>query len=90
MVNAEIINELMGNEEFNAKMHEAKTEQEFITLLNEYGVENVAEVYKEFMDTISKDGELNEEELDSVSGGGKGLVYYFEKFLDWLLKQCRK
>ena len=59
------------NKELLAKAKEAKTPEELIALAKENGIEMTAEeAQKIFAQLHSQSGELADEELDNVSGGG--------------------
>ena len=59
------------NKELFAKAKEAKTPEELLTLAKENGIEMSAEEsQKIFAQLHSQRGELADEELDNVSGGG--------------------
>ena len=54
-----------------AKAKEAKTSEELIALAKENGAELTAESAKTYFDLLHpKTGELSDDELDNVSGGG--------------------
>ena len=77
------IEHLMNNEEFKAKLSAAENTAEMAEVFASYGVEVSEEELKEAMApvTAGEGGELNEDALDMVSGGG---------FLDWLINWGRK
>ena len=59
------------NKELLSKAKEAKTPEELLTLAKENGMEMTAEeAQKIFAQLHSQSGELADEELDNVSGGG--------------------
>ena len=61
----------MMNEEMIAKAKEAKSVEELITLAKENGVELNEEEAKMYFEQLNaKKGELSDDELDVVSGGG--------------------
>lgn len=86
MANIELLKKLKDDASFKEKMENAKSEQEVLEIFEEYGVEISSEEFAEIF--AEKSGELTSEELDNVSGGAwKGLVYYFGKFMDWLMEK---
>ena len=61
----------MMNEEMIAKAKEAKTVEELIALAKENGVELTEEDAKMYFEQLNaKKGELSDDELDAVAGGG--------------------
>ena len=59
------------NKELLAKAKEAKTPEELLALAKENGIEMTAEeAQKIFAQLHSQTGELSDDELDNVSGGG--------------------
>ena len=61
----------MMNEEMIAKAKEAKSVEELIALAKENGVELTEEEAKTYFEQLNaKKGELSDDELDNVSGGG--------------------
>ena len=61
----------MMNEEMIAKAKEAKSVEELIALANENGVELNEESAKAYFDRLHpKTGEVSDDELENVSGGG--------------------
>ena len=61
----------MMNEEMIAKAREAKTVEELIALAKENGVELNEEDAKMYFEQLNaKKGELSDDELDAVAGGG--------------------
>lgn len=55
-----------------AKVKEAKSAEELLTMAKESGVRITADKAKETFDAWHKEGELTDDELDSVSGGACG------------------
>ena len=53
-----------------AKMNAAKTAEELIALAKAEGIEATEEEIKAQFEALHKEGELADEELDNVSGGG--------------------
>lgn len=90
MINVEILKVLRENEEFNAKVSQAKSEHEFLKLLNEYGIDVSAGEYEEFLKNVHEETELSEDDLDNVNGGCKVPEYWFKKFLIWLVKRAEE
>ena len=63
----------MMNEEMIAKAKEAKSVEELIALAKENGIELTEEDAKMYFEHLNaKKGELSDDELDNVSGGGCG------------------
>jgi len=61
------------NEEAIAKAKQAKSVEELLTLAKESGVEMTAEQAQDiFAQFNQKSGELADDELDNVAGGGAG------------------
>ena len=56
--------------ELLAKAKQVETPEELVALAKENGVELTAESAKAYFDQLHKDGELADDELDSVAGGG--------------------
>ena len=54
------------------KAKQAKSAEELITLAKENKIELSAEEAKEYFERLNKSGELSDDELDNVSGGGCG------------------
>lgn len=66
----------MQKEELIRKLQTAKSVDELIAIAKENGVEITSEKAQELLDKLTvKDGELSDDMLDAVSGGG---------FKDWL------
>lgn len=68
----EKLNALAENQEFADRAAMAATEEETIALLHEFGVDVTAEALNELMAVVPADanGELSEDALEDVSGGG--------------------
>ena len=62
------------NEELIAKAKEAKSVEELLALAGENGVEMTEENAKALFERLQSSGELADDELDNVSGGGCGLL----------------
>lgn len=58
------------NEELIAKARSAKSAEELLALAKENGTELDAEQAAAYFEQINKSGELSDDELDNVSGGG--------------------
>lgn len=58
------------NEELIVKARSAKSAEELLALAKENGTELTAEEANAYFEQLSKSGELSDEELDNVSGGG--------------------
>ena len=67
----ERINKLMEKKEFAEEFSKASNAQEVVDLFNRNGIEVPMEIAEElFIPAIHADGELSEEMLDDVAGGG--------------------
>ena len=71
------------NNELIAKAAEAKSAEELLALAKENGIEMTEDNAKEIYERMNASGELSDDELDSVSGGGckkatdkRKLVYF--------------
>ena len=66
------------NEKMLEKAKNAKSVEELIALAKENGLDLTAEEAKTYFAKLNaKEGELSDDELDDVSGGGKcGTIYY--------------
>ena len=58
------------NQEIIAKAREAKSAEELLAMAKENDIELTGEQAKEYYDRLHATGELADDELDSVSGGG--------------------
>ena len=58
------------NSELFEKAKEAKSAEELLSLAKENGVELTKEEAQEYFAQLNKSGELSDEELDNVAGGG--------------------
>ncbi len=58
------------NEKFIAKARSAKSAGELLALAKENGLELTAEEANAYFEQLGKSGEISDEELDNVSGGG--------------------
>ncbi len=59
------------NKELLAKAKEAKTPEELMSLAKENGIEMTEESAKAYFEQLNpKTGELSDDELDNVAGGG--------------------
>ena len=71
----ERINKLMEQKEFAEAFSKTSTAQEVVDLFGRNGVEVPLEIAEElFIPAIHMDGELNEDALDDVAGGGVGSI----------------
>ena len=65
------------NKELLVKAKEAKTPEELLTLAKENGADLTEESARTYFDLLHpQTGELSDDELDNVSGGGCGPTYY--------------
>ena len=65
------------NKELLTKAKAAKTAEEIMALAKENGMELTEESAKAYLDLLHpQTGELSDDELDNVSGGGCGTTYY--------------
>ena len=60
------------NKEIIAKAREAKSAEELLAMAKENDIEITEDEAKEYYDRLHASGELADNELDSVSGGGCG------------------
>ena len=60
----------MENKELLQKAKEAKSAEELMTIAKENGVELTEEEASEYFARLNVSGELADEELDNVAGGG--------------------
>ena len=60
------------NSELIAKAKEAKSAEELLAIAKENDIEITEDEAKEYYDRLHASGELADDELDSVSGGGCG------------------
>ena len=68
------------DEEAIAKAKQAKSVEELLTLAKESGVEMTAEQAQEYYTQLNlKSGELADDELDNVAGGGGALKYEYRE-----------
>ena len=58
------------NQEIIAKAREAKSAEELLAMAKENDIELTGEQAKEYYDRLHASGELADDELDSVAGGG--------------------
>lgn len=58
------------NQELLAKAEEARSAEELLALAKENGIEMTEDSAKELYERMNASGELSDDELDSVSGGG--------------------
>ena len=81
------IEHLMNNEEFKAKLSAAENTAEMAEVFASYGVEVSEEELKEAMAPVAagEGGELSEDALDMVSGGG--FWDWLKALYDWLCKR---
>ena len=81
------------NEELMAKAREVKSAEELLALAKENDVELTEEQANAYFEQMNKTGELADDELGSVAGGGcyKGnrlVVSYCHKCDWWTCKKC--
>ena len=89
----EKLKELMEDEEFLTKVAVAKTEDAIVAVMAEYGIQMTAAQVKEILAQDmgeNENGELSEDMLDNVSGGGKIWDWVKGKFNSWFKKQSEK
>ena len=81
------IEQLMDSEEFVQKLNLTNGVEEMQKLFEQYGVEVPLEELNQMVSVahVGVDGELNEEALENVAGGG-----WFQKFWDWLCNRNTK
>ncbi|MBD5482277.1 MAG: hypothetical protein HDR15_07120 [Lachnospiraceae bacterium] len=81
------------NEELMAKAREVKSAEELLALAKENDVELTEEQANAYFEQMNTTGELSDDELDSVAGGGcyKGnrlVVSYCHACKWWTCKKC--
>lgn len=82
------------NEEILEKARQAKSAEELIALAKENGEELSEEEAAAYFAQLNKSGELSDEELDSVAGGGchkkdgRLVVSYFHSCDQFVCKSC--
>ena len=74
-ITVEMLQELENDQEFAAKMEAAKNPQEVMAIMKEYGIAVPAE-----------NGELDEDALDTVAGGG----WLWDWFKSWFDRRSKK
>lgn len=81
------IEHLMDSEEFVQKLNLTNSVEEMQELFEQYGVEVSQEELNQLVALayVGVDGELNEEAMENVVGGG-----LFQKFWDWLCNRNTK
>lgn len=75
------------------KAKQAKSAEDLLTLAKENGIEITEDEAKAYFEQLNKSGELSDDELDSVAGGGcyKGgrlIVTCFNSCDDWTCRKC--
>lgn len=77
------------------KAKQAKSAEELLAMAKENGIEMTEEAAKANFDKLNKSGELSDEELDNVSGGGCNMnrcpccENYLEELSDaWRCRGC--
>ena len=79
----------MMNEEMIAKAKEAKSAEELLALAKENGVELNEEDAKMYFEQFNaKKGELSDDELDAVAGGGCETKVFYEKVFYFISCFC--
>ena len=67
------------NSELVAKAKEAKSAEELLAMAKENDIELTGEQAKEYYDRLHATGELSDDELDNVAGGGCALATHCPK-----------
>ena len=81
--------EIGNQQKFKEEMLQAKTFEEMIEVLKQYGIEvTVEELQTEIMPLVSDEGELTEESLEQVVGGGGWLQRKLWGICRWFFNQC--
>ena len=83
----------MTHEELILKAKDAKSAEELLVIAKENGMELTEESAKVYFDQLHKTGELDDSELDNVSGGGcyhkgKLIVSALHYCDDWICDKC--
>lgn len=85
------LQELAMNPEFVKKVQALDSIQEALALVKDYGIEmSETELVEILSASEETEGELSEEMLDSVAGGGKLWNWIKKKFSEWFDRQSRK
>ncbi len=80
------------------KARQAKSAEELLALAKEHGIEMSEEAAKAHFEKLNRSGEMSDEELDNVSGGGcdrfhecPSCGYPLDKINDeWVCRSCGK
>lgn len=66
------------NKELFAKAKEAKSAEEFLSLAKKNGIEMTEDSAKVLYERMNTSGELSDDELNSVSGGGCSDIFVYK------------
>lgn len=78
----------MTHEELILKAREAKSVEELMTLAKENDIDLTEESAKAYYEKLQKTGEVSDDELDNVSGGGCGVYTPDDNLLVGIYNQC--
>lgn len=88
---AERMQELANDQIFAEKIQAAASELELMSILEEYGIHATENDLVQFLSGFdSDDGELSEDMLDNVAGGGKFWDWVKDRFGRWFKKRSEK
>ena len=80
----ERLNELVEDRQFAEALGAAESVEDMVRVLGEYGVNVTAEELEGLVASVPATGELSEEDLEAVAGGGL-CVYYWMFILGYIL-----
>lgn len=89
----EKLQELENDREFAAKMEAAECTRDVISVLKEFGIEATEEELVAVLaeqEMAMENGELSEDMLDNVAGGGKLWNWIKDRLNNWFKKQSKK
>lgn len=87
----EKLQNLAENQELVVKMQKAESTQEALSIMKEYGIDATEDELIQFLSSFdTTDGELDEDMLDGVSGGGKLWNWIKDRLNSWFKKQSKK
>lgn len=87
------IEALANDQDFVAKVTNTNSAEEMLAVMAEYDIHMTEEDLKAFLERIMmipESGELNEEMLDNVSGGGRFWNWVKSCFNNWFHRQSEK
>lgn len=87
------IQSLAGDQDYVAKVTNADSAEEMLTVMAEYGIQLTVEELHSVLNQIimpQEDGELDEDMLKNVSGGGRVWNWVKSCFNKWFQRQSEK